>query len=467
MLDFDYSDGEFLEQNLKELDSRLKAGESPFFSPETYNRLIQHFIQTKNLSKALRVAKMGVEQNPFSLELKIQKAQTYALLGKTDKALGIISDIENLYPNDADLLQMKGELLISSGQFESGIECLNKMLPFSDNVSEIQFQIGMAYEYLEQHKNAISHFRLALEENPAHEEAITELIHCAEVSNKMPACVRYFQRRIDKDPYDSYAWYYLGLAHVQQNDFEQAADNFEYATAINDDFDKAQLNLAHTYMNLGEFEKAFEAYLTTLDLVGENANLFCHIGASKEKQADFGTALKYYKKASELDEQSDEAYFGMAVCLYEKEKWLESVHFYKKATQIASYVQHYWIGLAESEHQLGNWQATKDAFEKAASILNFTPEIWVKWANAFHKEGDLKNAIEIIKEGLEEIPDNAELNYRMCAYNLLAGDYKTALEYLDISLAINYEMHIMLYDFFPTLEIQKVLTRMINQFKEK
>jgi hypothetical protein len=47
------------------------------------------------------------------------------------------------------------------------------------------------------------------------------------------------------------------------------------------------------------------------------------------------------------------------------------------------------------------------------------------------------------------------------------GNYQEAMDELEIALTLNYEAHKELYEFFPRLESQKALYKIIEQFKNR
>jgi hypothetical protein len=71
----------------------------------------------------------------------------------------------------------------------------------------------------------------------------------------------------------------------------------------------------------------------------------------------------------------------------------------------------------------------------------------------------------VANKGLDEIPDCAELYYRICAYLIGDGKYKEAFNYLENALFLDFEKHTAILDFFPNLEIQKALFKVIEQYR--
>lgn len=68
--------------------------------------------------------------------------------------------------------------------------------------------------------------------------------------------------------------------------------------------------------------------------------------------------------------------------------------------------------------------------------------------------------------GLDELPDNTDLLYRATAYLLLEGKYQQAFNYLENALLLDFDKHSILFEFFPGLEANKALLKIINQYKD-
>ena len=79
----------------------------------------------------------------------------------------------------------------------------------------------------------------------------------------------------------------------------------------------------------------------------------------------------------------------------------------------------------------------------------------------------MKKAISLIDRALEEVPDDAELLYRMVVYQITAGHYREAFTYLENALILDFEKHEVLFEFFPKLETQKALFKIIDQYRSK
>ena len=111
--------------------------------------------------------------------------------------------------------------------------------------------------------------------------------------------------------------------------------------------------------------------------------------------------------------------------------------------------------------------------ERAVDIVNkaidvFGSPIYVKHEVVHNKyviEDLEKKGVSFI-EDIEEVPENADLYYRMTIYLIQSGKFKEAFHYLENALILDFEKHTLLFDFFKDLEQQKALMKIIDQFRD-
>ena len=123
--------------------------------------------------------------------------------------------------------------------------------------------------------------------------------------------------------------------------------------------------------------------------------------------------------------------------------------------------------MACSEFKVGNVISSQDAFEEASQLNPKNPEIWLQWAFLHYEQGDYNKAVELTLQGIDELPEDSNLYYRVTAYLIAAGKYKQAFTFLENALVLNFENHTVLFEFFPKLATQKALFRIIDQYRNK
>jgi len=94
-------------------------------------------------------------------------------------------------------------------------------------------------------------------------------------------------------------------------------------------------------------------------------------------------------------------------------------------------------------------------------------EVWLNWSFIYYDRGEYDKAVEVMLNGLAELPDESEFLYRIAIYLIEAGKFKEAFHYLENALLLNFEGHSVLFDFFQKPETQKALFKIIDQFRKE
>ena len=194
--------------------------------------------------------------------------------------------------------------------------------------------------------------------------------------------------------------------------------------------------------------------------------IFVNIGHCYFELEDDTAAIRYYHKALKIDHENYLAYFGIGRSLERQEKWLEAVHFLNKASNYFPEDINIWLLLGKAEYNLGNVLAAVTAYIRASEIEPEVAEIWLDWSYIVHEQGDFEKALEIIDLGIDALPEEASLYYRAVVYLIKASKYKEGFLYLENALTLDFEKHAELFEFFPELETQKALMKIIDQFSE-
>jgi tetratricopeptide (TPR) repeat protein len=149
------------------------------------------------------------------------------------------------------------------------------------------------------------------------------------------------------------------------------------------------------------------------------------------------------------------------------EKWSEANHHYTKALKLHTENVEYWKAVAHSDFKVGHIPRSLEAYEEASKLDLLDKEIWLNWSFIYFDQGEYEKAIDILTDGFDHIPDDAELYYRMTVYLINSGKFKEAFNYLENALILDFDGHLTLFEFFPQLETQKALYKIIEQFRKE
>ena len=72
-----------------------------------------------------------------------------------------------------------------------------------------------------------------------------------------------------------------------------------------------------------------------------------------------------------------------------------------------------------------------------------------------------------MREGIEELPEESELYYRIVVFLIKTGNYKEAFSNLENALTLAFDKHTILYELMPELKKQKAVSKLIAQYREE
>jgi tetratricopeptide (TPR) repeat protein len=446
-------------------ETMLKNQTSVFFDLTIIEHIIEAYLEKGKLEKALLACNHAIELYPFSTNIKVEKAKILRDLGQHDSAFLCIEAAELIQPFDYEVKFIKATLLQLKKEYHQALDYYLEIFDYYDDKSQLYYQIGCLYYQLNRLPEAFRCLKKALQLNPNEPLILNALLDSCSSTEDTKKLVVVLEKMIDNAPYQKQLWYYLGIVYNELRQFDDALHSLDYAIVIDDKYAEAYFAIGHVYMNIKNYVLSCENYKIAWSLDKNSTEITCHLAASLEKLEMYDAALAYYRKATQLNSLCSDAWFGMGTCLLQKEKWYESIHFFRRAVKIAPDNADYWVALAESEYKTGNIVSSIEAYEKAAQLEPNQPNVWLNWSFIYYEQGNNDTAIDLIMEGLEELPDHSEMLYRVVCYLIAAGQYKEAVKFLEIALALNYEQHTILLDFFPRLETQRALQKLINQFR--
>ncbi len=462
---------DFEPENKKEVldnfEKMLKKGEFDFLDLAVFEYIVEHYAEKGDFSKALLAAKAGYKQYPYSVEMLTDIASLLIETGRSQEAEEYIEKAEIYAPNDVDVLMLKGVVYLDQELFDEAIQVFERLLPDAEEPSEVYYHMGMAYFGKKDTFMSIECFKNSIKADSKNEEAIFDMVNVLDTLDMLEETIPFYEEIIDSDPFSQSAWYNLGLVYDRLFKFDKAIECYEYAITLEDKYGPAYFNIACSYMSLNQYDKAIDFFRNALTCDNfDDGIIFVNLGMCYLETGDVSAATKEFHNALKMNHDNYMAYFGIARCLDKQEKWMEAVHFLNKANKYYEYDINIWLLLAKCEYSLGNIISAVSALIKASELEPEVQEIWLDWSYIVSEQGDYVRALEIVEQGIDHMPENASLYYRAVVYLIKASKYKEGFIYLENALTLNFEKHNEMFEFFPELETQKALMKIIDQFSD-
>lgn len=213
----------------------------------------------------------------------------YGSLEHAEETFTSVIRMDPNYEKANEIYFRLGIIYKQQGQFDSSLECFRYILsnpPKPLTEMDIWFQIGHVYEQQQEYQLAKEAYERVLSENPNHAKVLQQLgglyMQSATGFSDHTTAVHLLTQSLDSDPNDQKAWYMLGRA----------------------------------YMDAEEYNKAYEAYQQTVYRDGKNPVLWCSIGILYFQISQFHDALGAYSRSIRLNPYIPEIWFNLGI-LYE------------------------------------------------------------------------------------------------------------------------------------------------------
>ena len=234
---------------------------------------------------------------------------------------------EYLYPNSSTIRLRRAHLMMSKEEYAQALSVLNRMREAEPNNTDVAYSLGVANGAVGDSEKAIAYFKEAATDgwmlgrvysNMAEEYyKLKEYYDVCYEAGRVEQAVEYLEGYVKKNPYSREGWYCLGCAYRDLTLYEKAVDAFEYAIAIDKSYVDAYVALSQTQDYMGNTSEAVTTMLRVLDYSEERDKVYHTIGSLYAREANYDTAMAYFKKAIEENPANAEAHASLALCYLE------------------------------------------------------------------------------------------------------------------------------------------------------
>jgi tetratricopeptide (TPR) repeat protein len=448
---------------ISEYEAMSQKGTVGFYEETVFLALIEYYQNSELFGKAIEVADHAITQHAYSSTFHKKKAQILLEKGCASQALTCLDQAELFNPSEFEIILLRVESLNMLGYYEEAYAILDQLEAQATKaeLSEIYLSKAILHESKQQFKDMFLALNKSILSNPGNIDALERIWFSVEMSRCFDQSVILHKKLIDIDPYNYVAWYNLGYSYAAINDYTNAANAFEYAYIIDNQFEFAYRDCAHACMQIGQYQRALECYKEALEFIKPDSDILLNIGYCLEKLNDFPKAKSSYLKATQLDSLNDFVYYRLGECYAKEQKWLSAIAAYEKAISIEDLKEEYFTALGTCYFRIMEYDTAKYYFQKATEIAPEIADCWIQYTLFLLKTGEPELALEVIEEA-QFYSYGVELAY--CKVNCLLSNNKRseALRFLNDTLAENdfttESIFTLLSDFTEDTDILSIIS---------
>ncbi len=450
---------------VQRFEKMLQKKEQHFFDVIELECIVEHYLYEFKIKDAENAIDFALNLHPYSIELKIKKAQVLFSTGNyklAHKMLIVLEKIENTNP---DIFLLLGNIYIIFEEYDKAHTKFREAIKYSEeDIIEILLEIALNFEQVNKYDDALKYLTEAYVLDNSFLPIIYELAYCCEKTGKFEKSIRFYKIYLDQEPFSCDAWYNLGLVYNKIDDYNSAIDAYDYAIAIDNKFETVYFNKANSLANAEIYTEAIEVYHEYIKIAKESPEAFFYIAECYMRIDDFEMAEKYYSKTLKLDEKFSDALFGIGIINYFKDKYTESLLYLNKAIEIDNDNPEYWFYLGLVNSKLKFEKASASAFKKASELDPYDCDIWLSYAELHFENNKIDKAINIIKKAVS-LNNNAKLNYRLAAYYFCNKNIGLAIDKFETGLSIDFDKHNEFLNLCPDANSNNEIIELIDKYK--
>lgn len=452
--------------SLVKFEKMLKTNNVYFFDLVEFEEIIIHYLDAGKHSLAKKAVKLGLEQHPQSVDLKLLQVELFIFENDLEKATTLLKIIENIEPNNDEVFIQKATIASKTGKHKDAIEFLKVALKYTDEKVDVWSLMGMEFLYLDDYENARLNFAKCLDVDFEDYSALYNIVYCFDMEKEHESAIKYLNSYIDRNPYCEVAWHQLGRQYFMLDMFKEALTAFDYAVLIDESFIGGYLEKAKTLEELGEFKQAIDNYMITLELDDPTAFAFVRIGECYERLGEYENAITFYKRGVHEDPLLDRGWILLTNLYYELKNYQKASYYIAKALKIDEDNPIYWRRYSEIQIKLNFYEEAIEGFQKCLDLNDQGLEVFIAMADVLSFIGEFNDAVSVLYNAQKIYKDFAEIEYRLSGLFFVLSKEKFALNHLIQGMKIDYDYHIILEELYPSVFKNDKVAKLLQDYKK-
>ena len=457
---------EYPDKSITKFESMLKTDDVYFFDAEDFEEIIHHYLNNGKISLGKKAIQIGLEQHPNSLELKLLRVEVLTFEDKYEAAERLLDEIQTIDIHNEEIYIQRANIQSKRDNHQEAVNLLLEALHISENSFDIHSLLGMEYLFMDDYEKAKRSFMRCVEFDDRDYSSLYNVVYCFEFLEDFDGAIFYLNEYLERNPYCEVAWHQLGKMYYAMDLFPEALTAFDFAIISDDSFIGAYFEKGKVLEKLGRYNEAIENYETTITIEDPTSHAFLRIGKCHEKLGNYDLAKYYYYNTVHEDPLLDKGWLAITNFHHKQKDHEKALYYINKAINIDGENPLYWKKAAKIYLAMDNLDEADFAFKQTVDLGNYELDTWRNWAEVLKRIGDFDSTIQVLMQGLEFYPDNAELTYKLAGIYLKANDTKKAKEKLTTAMQLDIEKLQLFDEEFPEFHEVKWLQTLVSQIKK-
>ncbi|WP_299127181.1 tetratricopeptide repeat protein [uncultured Winogradskyella sp.] len=451
---------------LTRFESMLKTNDILFFDSSEFENIIHHYLENGKIALAKRAIKLGLEQHPSSVNLRLFDVEILVIENKFSEADDILDMLHNIEPTNEEIFIQKANVLSKQDEHQKAIDTLLIAIDMSTTPSEdadLFALVGMEYLFLDQFENALIYFKKCLETDTSDYSTLHNIVYCYDFLDKNEEAISYLNTFLDTNPYCEVAWHQLGRQYFTIKDYAKANAAFDFAIISDDTFIGAYMEKGKVLEKLKLYEQAIENYKVTLALEEPTSFALLRIGYCYEKLNQDDLALQFFKKTVDEDALLDQGWIAITKFYMKRLDYAKALHYINKAVNIDGDNVLYWKLFATINKRLNFLEEADMGYKRTLELGNYELDTWLDRSDILIALGEYQASIHNLLQASEFHLENAEISFRLGGLYFTINKTEEGRFHLKNAIKLNPDYSFIVPELFPNLNDRPMIRAIISE----
>ena len=363
---------DFFSDSIIKFESMINSNKFLFFDSEEFESIIIYYLESGNSSMANKAIKMAIEQYPKNTSILLLKVEALIFENNIEEAEKIIDSLYEIDRNNSEIIIQKSRILSKRKKHSKSINLLKKISKDCEFYSDALVMIGKEYLFIDNFENAKEKFKEYIKNHQLDYAVLNNLLYCFDALGNTDNTINYLNDFLEENPYCEVAWHQLGKQYLKKELFKEALTAFDFAIISDDSFVGAYLEMGKVLEKLNKINQAIEQYEIVTKIDEPNPFALYRIACCHNKLGNIELAISYYNKTVEEDPIHDNAWMSLATSYYKQKDYLEAKNHLIKAIEIDSENIKYWELYCKINLDLNNNEEVEISFKEILSLGNLS-----------------------------------------------------------------------------------------------
>lgn len=300
-----------------DFENTVLKGKTQFFDVDEMEIIIDYYFEVNDQKPLERAVEYAEELYPNNTSVRLRRAHLMISHEQYAQALQVLNKMRQAEPDNTDVAYSLGVANGAVGESEKAIAYFKEAARDGWMLGRVYSNMAEEYYKLKDYDAALNFYRKAMESDSCDDVTIYNYYDVCFEAGRIEQAVEYLNTYVKDNPYCKEAWYCLGCAYRDLTLYEKAVDAFEFAIAIDKTYVDAYIALSQTQDYMGRTSEAVTTMIRVLDFYDDHAKVYRTIGNLYAREANYDTAMAYFKKATDENPRDAEAFASLALCYLE------------------------------------------------------------------------------------------------------------------------------------------------------